>query len=180
MSLGAAIRWFFKVLREGEPQLSAPAPPPAASSPAAPAAPIPGVVAPPQAATFTPSTEPAVQVLALLQKEGRLIDFLREDIASFSDAEIGQAVRDIHRGCRKVLDERITLEPVLKESEGATLTIAPGFDASTVTLTGNVSGAGPWRGTVRHRGWRVAAISLPTIPPKADARIAAPAEVEVG
>ncbi len=161
MGLGAAIRWFFKILREGEPA------PAAASAPAAP---------PP---VFMPSKEPALQLLALFQKEGRLLDFLMEDISAYSDAEIGAAARELHAGCRKALLERAAPEPVLSESEGAEVTLPEGFDASAIRVMGEVSGRAPFRGVVRHRGWRVRELRLPTVPPGADPAVIAPAEVEL-
>jgi hypothetical protein len=159
MHLGAAFRWFFKVLSEGEPAPAAPPPPPAP--------------------VFATSPDPAAQMLALLQKEGRLVDFLMEDIASFSDAEVGAAVREIHAGCRKAIRDHVTLERILLAEEGAAYTVEAGFDASRVSLVGSVSGAPPYRGEVRHRGWRAAELRLPTVPEKADPRVIAPAEVEV-
>src|SRR5207253_6846543 len=36
----------------------------------------------------------AVQLLAILQREGRLLDFLQEDVDGYADAQIGAAVRD--------------------------------------------------------------------------------------
>lgn len=158
MSLSAAFKWFFKVLREGEPPVASAAPPPP---------------------VFTASTEPAVQALALLQKEGRLVDFLMEDITGYSDAEVGAAVRDIHRGCRKVLLERMKPEAVLGEGEGSAYAVPVGFDASRIAVTGTITGQPPYRGTVRHRGWRIPTVNLPTVPAGADASVVAPAEVEV-
>jgi len=174
MHLGAAIKWFFKVLGEGEPILAQ-----AASAAKMGTAEAPAISAAPPPPAFTPSREPAIQLLGLLQKEGRLIDFLMEDVGGFSDAEIGAAVRDIHAGCRRALLEHATLKPVLAESEDSPVTVAEGFDASAILLTGEVSGRPPYKGFVRHRGWRVADLRLPTVPQKADASIAAPAEVEV-
>lgn len=161
MSLSKAFKWFFKVLREGEPVIAAPA---------IEAAPAP---------VFTPSTDPAAQLLALLQKEGRLIDFLMEDLSGFSDEEIGAAARDVHAKSRKTLTERVRLEHVLTDAEGSTVTVPVGFDPSTISVSGNVSGQPPFRGALRHRGWRAVEIKLPTVPPTADPRIVAPAEVEV-
>ncbi len=167
MRLFTAISWFFKILAKGD-----------AAFAEAPTAAAPPVEAP-KAVVFTASAEPAVQLLGLLQKEGRLVDFLQEDISGFSDAEIGGAVRDIHRGCKKVLAERVVLRRVLKEGEGAAVTVPSGFDASTIALQGNVAGAGPYKGTVLHGGWYADEVKLPTVPPGADAKVVAPAQVEV-
>lgn len=184
MSLGLAIKWFFKILSQGEAAFrEAPgvaAATPAAEGAAAAQAPAP-VVAPPAAPkpAFQASTEPAIQMLALLQKEGRLLDFLMEDVSGFSDAEIGAAVRDIHRGCRKALEAQCRLRRVVPEEEGAAITVPAGFDPSAIALEGAVSGAPPFRGAVLHRGWYVEEIKLPTVPAAADPRVVAPAQVEV-
>lgn len=138
-----------------------------------------GESAPPPENAFQASAEPGVQVLALLQKEGRLLDFLREDISGFSDAEVGAAVREIHAGCRRFLDERAQLEPVLEAAEGETVEIPSDFDPSAIALVGPIPAEGPYRGVVRSRGWRVRSLNLPTVAPEADASVAARAEVEL-
>ena len=124
--------------------------------------------------------DPAVSLLALLQREGRLVDFLREDIAAYPDAQVGAAVRAIHASCRKVLDEHLALEPVRSEDEGARVLVERDFDASAIRLTGNVSGKPPFRGILRHRGWRTRRVELPADPLGQDPSIVAPAEVEIG
>ncbi len=121
----------------------------------------------------------AVQLLAVLQREGRLVDFLREEIEPFTDAQIGAAVRAVHAGCRKALDDHMVLGPVRDDQEGADVTVAEGFDPSATRLTGNVSGEPPFQGTVRHRGWRATELDLPTDARGQDPEIVAPAEVEI-
>jgi hypothetical protein len=118
-------------------------------------------------------------MLSLLQREGRLVDFLQEDLSSFSDADIGAAARVVHTGCRKVLAQCLTLEPVLKEPEGAAFTVPAGFDAQRIRLTGNVGNQPPFHGELKHRGWAVAALRLPTVSDTLDPRVIAPAEVEI-
>ena len=118
-------------------------------------------------------------VLGLLQREGRLIDFLQEDVSSFSDADIGAAARVVHAGSRKVLNQYLTLEPVLPDSEGASVTVPTGFNAERIRLTGNVAGQPPYRGTLKHHGWFATKVSLPTPSATLDARVLAPAEVEL-
>lgn len=125
-----------------------------------------------------PSTDAALQLLSLLQREGRFVDFLEEDVASFADADIGAAARVVHAGCRKALREHVKLEPVRSEEEGAKLTL-PEVDAAQVKLTGNVAGSGPYSGTLRHKGWRAKEVSLPTAIAGHDARVIAQAEVEL-
>ena len=71
-------------------------------------------------------------MLTMLQREGRLIDFLQEEVAAFSDAEIGAAARVVHAGCRKTLQQCFLLEPILTEAEGDTVTVPEGFDAQRI------------------------------------------------
>jgi hypothetical protein len=123
---------------------------------------------------------PDLRVLAVLQRDGRLIDFLQEDIDGYSDAQIGAAVRDIHRGCRKSLRDYLTLEPVLAGAEEETVTVAAGYDPAAIRLIGNVNGAPPFRGVLKHHGWRVKESHLPALPgSRGDSSVISPAEVEV-
>jgi hypothetical protein len=126
-----------------------------------------------------PTTDAAVQLLGLLQREGRLVDFLREDIQPYDDEQIGAAVRAIHESCRQVLNEHLTLEPVLSGNEGDEVTVPKDFDPSAIRLTGNVTGEPPFRGTLRHSGWRARQVKLPSQPSGQDPKIVAPAEVEI-
>lgn len=121
----------------------------------------------------------ALQVLAILQRDGRLVDFLSEDVASFTDAEVGAAARLVHDGCKKVLKQYFTVEPVRKEEEGARITVEKGFDPSEIRLTGNVSGDPPYQGALAHPGWRVTHINLPRPAKDSDLNVIAPAEVEL-
>jgi hypothetical protein len=126
-----------------------------------------------------PNHDAALQLLALLQREGRFVDFLEEDVASFADADIGAAARVVHSGCRKALRDHVKLQPVRTEEEGARVTLDEPLDAAAVKLTGNVQGKGPFSGTLRHRGWKAAEITMPTAVEGHDARILAQAEVEL-
>jgi hypothetical protein len=165
----------------------APAAPPA-PQPAPAAAPAP-VVAVPQPAP-QPAPAPAVvlkeatpdaalQLLGLLPREARLIDFCEEDLTGHADADIGAAARVVHAGCRKVLREHFTLQPVRSEAEGSRVTLPAGFDASAVKLTGQVVGQPPFTGTLSHRGWQAAEVRLPKLAPQHDAAVIAQAEVEL-
>jgi hypothetical protein len=149
--------------------------PPKAAEPALPPPPPPKSEPAPAPAP----TEPALQLLALLQREGRLVDFLEQDIASFSDAEIGAATRVVHEGCRKALRSHAKIAPVRAEEEGATVTLAAGYSPAEVKLSGNVQGSAPYKGVLRHRGWRAAEIVLPTPVKGHDPHVIAPAEVEL-
>jgi hypothetical protein len=118
-------------------------------------------------------------VLAMFQREGRLIDFLMEDMAAFSDAEIGAAARVVHAGCRKAFSEHFTIEPAVKEAEGAVIQVPVGFDPQRIRLTGNIAGPPPFRGTLKHHGWIATSVRLPTGSETMDPRVIAAAEVEL-
>lgn len=133
---------------------------------------------PPPPKEEKPSGVP-LRVLALLQRDGRLLDFLLEDIHSYTDEQVGSAVRDIHDKCKKALAEHLVLEPVLPQKEGETVEIRPGFDPSAIRLTGNVTGDPPFRGTLKHQGWRVKDIKLAPPPEGQDELVLQPAEVEL-
>ncbi len=121
----------------------------------------------------------AVQLLALLQRDGRLIDFLSEDIAPYSDAQIGAAAREVHQSCRLVLERYLTLEPVMAVDEGQPVTVQAGADPASIKMIGNVTGQPPLCGMLRHRGWRVTQVRLPPLPEGQGRSILAPAEVEI-
>lgn len=130
-----------------------------------------------------PATEPrhtsGLAVLSVFQREGRLIDFLQEDVAAFSDAEVGAAARVVHAGCRKAFKEYFTVAPVLEDPEGATVSIPAGFDAQRIRLTGRVAGQPPFRGILKHRGWAATSVRLPALSGSLDPRVLAAAEVEL-
>lgn len=130
---------------------------------------------------FRPVTSgPDLRVLAVLQRDGRLIDFLQEDIDAYPDPQVGAAVRDIHRNCRKVLREYLKIEPVMSGIEGERVTVSPDFDPAAIRLTGNVQGAPPFHGVLRHLGWRASAVHLPALPASRDeTSVLSPAEVEI-
>jgi len=137
----------------------------------------------------TPAPEPvilkeatpdaALQVLNLLQSEARFIDFIKEDLTLFSDADIGVAARVVHEGCKKVLNEHFSLAPIRQEPEGTRITLAQGFDASSIRLTGNIVGSAPFSGTLIHKGWQVTGINLPKLTQSHNPNIIAAAEVEL-
>jgi hypothetical protein len=141
--------------------------------------PVPVPVAPVAPQLREVSTDSALQLLGLLQREGRLIDFLQEDVSSYSDAEIGAAARVVHGSVRKALLAHVTLERVKRDAEGSRVTVAPGFSAHEVRLTGHVVGEAPFTGTLAHAGWRATHIELPKLSPGYDVRVLAPAEVEL-
>lgn len=125
------------------------------------------------------SLDRAVQMLGLLQRDGRLVDFLEEDVSPYPDAQLGAAVRSIHTSCREVLQRYFKLEPIIASEEDQPVTVQAGFDSAAIKLVGNVAGEPPIRGLLRHRGWRVAGVNLPSLPQGSGRTILAPAEVEI-
>lgn len=148
-----------------------------------------GATLPDKAAASTPVDPKAkeeeadrmfLHMLAAFQRDGRLVDFFSEDLAPYEDAQIGAAVRNIHDGCQSTLKKYLALEPVIDSEEGETVTVEEGFDPAAVKLTGNVTGSPPFKGVLRHRGWRVSKLERPKLAGGAAARVIAPAEIEIG
>jgi hypothetical protein len=185
--LSLAVGAFFSILGDrhfaaGVERLrsgTAPAAPAAAPAPApAPiSTPAPAPAAAPALKEASP--EAALQLLGLLQRDARFIDFVEEDIAHYADADIGAAARLVHDGCRATLREHFTIQAVRDEAEGSRVTIAEGFDSTAIRLTGNVVGKPPFSGSVTHRGWRVTDVRLPKLTQSHNASVLAPAEVEL-
>jgi hypothetical protein len=179
--VAAAFRIFFKTLsdaetaaRVGELLAGKVLPPPVATAPAAPTPQKPVEIP-------KPAQSEALGLLAALQREARLVDFLQEDISGYADEQIGAAVREIHRDAGQVLNRLFAIHPVVVDPEGAAVDVPSGFDAGQYRLTGNVTGSPPYRGTLRHHGWQATKCELPTFTgsPVA-AKTLAPVEVELG
>ncbi|MCK5803441.1 MAG: DUF2760 domain-containing protein [Lentisphaeria bacterium] len=120
----------------------------------------------------------SVHTLVLLQREGRLVDFLCEDIDGFPDAQVGAAVRQVHANCRKVLRENFGIEPIHESKEGDSVQVPEGFDPRSIRVTGNASSQPPFTGVLRHRGWRATKADLPMRSAKLDPLVIVAAEVE--
>jgi len=146
-------------------------------APAAPQAPKPKEKpkAPP-----APARSDAITLLATLQREARFIDFVKEPLGAYSDAQIGAVARDVHRDCGAVLERMFALRAIAAVAEGAELEVPAGFDAGRYRLVGNVAGEPPFRGHVAHHGWEATACQLPAWSGSADsAKVVAPIEVEL-
>jgi hypothetical protein len=149
-----------------------------AGAPLAPPAPAPQPKQPP--APKPPVRREALTLLAALQREARLVDFIEEPLAGYSDAQIGAVARDIHRDCGALFKRLFALRPAVEQAEGAEVEIAAGFDPNRWRLTGNVTGQPPFRGRLVHPGWEATICEMPTWSgDPAAARIVAPAEVEL-
>ena len=136
----------------------------------------------PQAASAAPSapqaSEGALQILSILQRDSRLVDFIMEDIAGYTDDQVGAAVRGLHDQARESLGRYVKLEPVIDGVEG-TFTKPAVSDPAAVKFIGNVPADKPSGGLLRHKGWRAGKVDLPTLNPRQDLDIIAPAEIEI-
>lgn len=168
---GAAVLAFIQiVLTVGRKETTASVPSPA-PAPAAPKPPAP----------IRPEAE-VVGLLARLQEQGRLVDFLMDDINGIEDAQIGAAARVVHQGCRTVLNEHFEIKPVSEAEEGQSVSVPKERTADEYRLTGNLSGQAPFQGVLVHRGWKTLKVKLPElIEGASNDRLPtiAPAEVEI-
>ena len=180
-----AIRVFFLVLFNGRvakqvaealAQAATGAEPAAVPPPTQKAEPRPAAAKPPA----RPVRSEAITLLATLQREARLIDFIKEPLDGYSDAQIGAAVRDVHRDCGKVLDRLFAVQPIISQEEGSPLEVPAGFDAGRFRLTGNVAGDPPFNGRLMHHGWEATVCQVPDWSgTKLAAMVVAPVEVEL-
>lgn len=151
------------------------------------AVPVSPVAAAPKADKAAEAAKPAdgaVQLLAMLQQESRIVDFLMEDIGPYSDEQVGQVMRGVHENCRKVLDRVITLTPVVDGVEGTPTDLAAeglsNKQKQRIKLVGKVPPDGKAAsGILRHRGWQAEKVNLPSLEPGKRATIIAPAEIEI-
>ena len=174
--IALAFKLFFKTLGNADfAQRAQSLVTPAAEPP--PRAPSAQPTAPTQSA---PTRSDAITLLAVLQRESRLIDFLKEDISAYADAQIGAAVRDVHRDAGAALERTLALRPILEQPEGAEVPIPTPTDPTRFKLSGNLGPTPPPRGRLQHQGWQATKLELPQYTAAhAAGRIIAPAEVEV-
>jgi hypothetical protein len=123
----------------------------------------------------------ALQILHILQRDSRFIDFLMEDISGYADDQIGAAVRALHDECKASVTRHVSLVSVIDGVEGTFQRLdgsrAP--DPNRIKLIGNVPANGRVPGgLLRHRGWMASAVTLPPLG-KQDATVLAPAELEI-
>ncbi|MFN0170593.1 MAG: DUF2760 domain-containing protein [Bryobacteraceae bacterium] len=133
---------------------------------------------PPAPAASATAIDGALQILGILQRDSRLIDFLMEDISGYSDDQVGAAVRAMHQQSRDALNRYVKLAPVIDGVEG-TFTKLASVEMASVKLVGNVPPQPPAGGTLRHRGWKCVKADLPPLGARAATAIVAPAEIEI-
>ncbi len=121
-----------------------------------------------------------LRLLSLLQEEGRLIDFLQEDLSAYSDEQVGKAIRSVHEKCKKRLDELVTIRPIFSEQEGDSVSIPEDYDMQNIKLVGNPKAKPPYQGILRHKGWKAHKQSLPEVLGSHNPEVIHPAEIEIG
>lgn len=126
-----------------------------------------------------PSDNSALLLVSALQREGRFVDFIQQEVATFSDEEVGAAARVVHQGCSKALKNMFSFKPVRGEAEGTTITLSKGFDAERNRLVGNVVENQEYRGTLKHGGWEITEVRLPRLQTGTNPKIVTPAEIEI-
>jgi hypothetical protein len=139
---------------------------------------------PAKGAPAVKTSDGALQLLGILQRDARLIDFLMEDIGPYTDEQVGAAVRNVHTQCQEALKKHLRLTPVIDGVEGTFVKsdAAGGLakDPGAVKFIGNLPPQGkPGGGTLRHKGWRADEVNLPQIAGKQNLAVLAPAELEV-
>jgi hypothetical protein len=135
--------------------------------------------APPPPPKPTRKSGEPVRLLRLLQRDAKMVDFLMQDISGASDTDIAVFVRDMHPKAQKTLKEHVDIVPVMTQPEGETVEVPKGFDPSAIQLLGNLTGQPPYRGTLKHSGWRARDYNLPAPAEGLDELVLAPAEVDL-
>ncbi len=120
-----------------------------------------------------------LRLLNYLQQASRLIDFLKEDLQTFSDAQVGAAVRKIHQDCAQAIEELVTIRPLKDEQEGCLVQVPKGYNPAEIKVLGKVKGEPPFTGVLVHRGWKAQKRSLPKKTREQVLEIICPAEVEI-
>lgn len=140
----------------------------------------PAAAPPTPAQPIAPVRSDAISLLSALQREARLLDLVTESLGGYSDAQIGAAAKEVLRDSGSVIERMFGLKPMTDVADGAELETPAKFDAAEYRLTGNVSGEGPFRGTVAHHGWKATKCDVPKwTGENSSALIIAPIELEI-
>jgi hypothetical protein len=141
----------------------------------------PAAAPPPPIGNDAQANAEVVSFLATLQDKGRLVDFLMDDVAGYSDAQVAAAARVVHAGCKSALLEHFGIRPVRDEQEGSRVSVPAGYASDEYRLVGRISGEAPFSGTLIHRGWKTEWVKLPRVLRRGGDRLptVAPAEIEL-
>ncbi|EMI57844.1 DUF2760 domain-containing protein [Rhodopirellula sallentina] len=181
MRLGLALRAFWKALfdsaaaermataldGEGQPRLETAEAPPSESSKKT--QPI---------RKLAPTQNPAITLLATLQRDARLVDLIQEDLDQYQDAQVGAAARPCLKQCRQSLDRILKIEKLVDAKENESITVPADASAARYRWIGESSGTEETTGKVVHPGWQAVSIELPQWSgDEDDAKVIAPAQV---
>ncbi|WP_440683762.1 DUF2760 domain-containing protein [Cysteiniphilum halobium] len=125
------------------------------------------------------SADSAKQLLSILQKKGRLLDFLAQNLDHYDNEQVANVARVVHDQCKKALESYCTLTPIYHDQENHEITLEGNYDKYSVELTGNVAHSTRFKGKLIHQGWKVEKMHLPKVAKEANLDILQPAEVEV-
>ena len=122
------------------------------------------------------SRSDALTLLAVMQKESRILDLIFDDLDGYSDEQIGGASRQVLRDLRDCLDSHVKIESLIDEKEGDVVQIP---DAASPIRWKVLGDASAQTGTLTHAGYVARKISLPEwTGTEENASIIAPAEVD--
>lgn len=125
-----------------------------------------------------PSRSDALTLLAVLQREARLVDLVQEPLDQYGDAQVGAAARPCLKQCRQALERVFGLKPLVGEPENSVIDVPEKASAIRYQWVGDAAGSGA-RGTLVHPGWEAAKCELPQwTGADEDALVIAAAEVE--
>jgi hypothetical protein len=117
-----------------------------------------------------------ITLLALLQKESRLVDLILEDMESYSDEQIGGAARRVLRDARECLQTYVPIEPLVEGREGEMIRVPDTASPLRWRLLGDASASS---GTLLHAGWVARKVQLPEWSgSQENSMIISPAEVD--
>lgn len=126
----------------------------------------------------SPAQNPAITLLATLQRDARLIDLIYENLDQYQDAQVGAAARPCLKQCRQSLDRILKIEKLVTAAENDTITVPADAAVSRFRWIGESSSSKTSTAKLVHPGWQAASIQLPQWSGQAeDAEIIAPAQV---
>jgi Domain of unknown function (DUF2760). len=122
------------------------------------------------------SRSDALTLLAVMQKESRILDLIFDDLDGYSDEQIGGASRQVLRDLRDCLDSHVKIESLVDKQEGDVVQIP---DAASPIRWKVIGDASAQSGTLTHAGYVAKKVALPEwTGTEENASIIAPAEVD--
>lgn len=124
-----------------------------------------------------PAQNPAITLLATLQRDARLIDLIHEDLDQYQDAQVGAAARPCLKQCRQSLDRMLKIEKLFDAAENESVPVEADASPARVRWVGETTSTSGSAKLV-HPGWKATTADLPQWSGEAgDANVIAPAQV---